>query len=247
MTKTIIEEIKTQRMLQLIIVIAAVLLALNIFLLLPYLFGVNTPIQNQFPEYKNYVSSTHLRLNEMFDEMKAGFEGEILLDLNIPEATYDYYLYSSMLEDMAFFEEKELEIFNKTMAASTEEDVKNGFIESIAMELVLENAYLLNYVCTEEDYWLYFDDHYEDELNEAKTARAKINADSFLVSEASETILAETQLKKEVVEADAKKTMREFVEIRKKAFDSALASGNKDRIFVESNKMVGLYQLLVGS
>lgn len=222
-----------------IIIAITLLLVANAFLLL-------SPTKKPLSLYKKLTNAKHLELVSVFNEIESNFPGKRLLDENTIESTYLYYLYSSMLEDAHWFKAKELETFNKTMKANSNEEGRNGLIEEVAIELVFQNALLLNGYSAEGELWKYYDERYEEEISNAVQMAKELNAENFLELYVNEELLKEAMLKKENIENAAKKIMSEYIELRKQAFESALLEENKVKAFVEANKIVGLYELCVG-
>ena len=222
-----------------IIIAIFFLLAVNALLLV-------TQVKQPFSVYKNYVRAKHEELSGVFSEMRAGFPGKTLLDDNTLESKYMYYLYSSMLEDTAWFEEKENAIYKKTMNATTSEEAREGFVEEAALETVFQNALLLNSYPAEGEFWKYYNDHYNEEVNDAKEKAKSLNAENFLSDSVTQELLKESRIKKESIEKKAKEIMSEYIELRKKAFNKALVGGKSIKAFVEANKIVGLNELTVG-
>ncbi len=223
-----------------IIIAIFFLLAVNVFMLA---FQVRQP----FSVYKSYVRAKHKELSGVFSEMRSGFPGKALLDENSIESKYMYYLYSSMLEDTAWFEKRENAVYNNTMNAATSREAKQGFVEEAALETVFQNALLLNSYPAEGKFWQYYDDHYSEEVNDAKEKTKTLSAENFLSDSVTQELLKESGIKKESIEKEAKKIMADYIELRKKAFNKALSKGKSIEAFVEANKIVGLHELTVGT
>ena len=223
----------------LFIVIAVASLALvNAFLLLQ-------PVKNPLSVYKSFVGDKHSELLELYAEIKAGMPEEP--DTNGIQENYLYLLYGSMVEDVEWFEERQKAIADRTVLAGSLEEARQGFTDIIALELVFQNALLLNGYPAEEGFWEYYEDYYEEEVGEAVDKKHSISASVVLAGYINEELLQQAGINRESVEDSAEEIMAAYIEKRVQEFDSALSSGNRLWAFVEANKVVGLYGLTLDS
>ncbi len=235
-----LEKLKKQPLLAAIIAVIIVFAAANAFLLLS---------QNKKPMhfYSTYVEEKHVELTGVFSDLKEGALSEELLDQNSTEAEFLYYLYDSMLEDTYWFEEKEKQIYEKTINAGTVEGAREGFAEHVSLELVFQNALILNAYPAETEFWQFFEEHYGEEIKEAQKIAGSLEAESFLKGFLTAELLKDSTIDKELIREPSGEIMGKYIEFRKNAFESALASGNKMKSFVEANKIVGLHELTIGA
>ena len=124
-------------------------------------------ISQPFSVYKDYVNANHLKLTALFGQIREDYPGQALLDENTLESAYMYYLLGSLVEDAGWFEERELENYSKTVNARTAEEARQGFIENVALEIVLQNAIILNAYPMEEEFWQYYEEYYNEEVSDA--------------------------------------------------------------------------------
>jgi len=234
MAKTLAGKLKENPVLLLIVIAIAVLALVNAFLVLQ-------PTKNPLSVYKSFVGDKHAELLDLYAEIKAGLPEEPNSD-SIPE-NYLYTLYLSMVEDVEWFEERQKEIAERTVLAGTLEEAKQGFTDIIALELVFQNALLLNGYPAEEEFWEYYEDYYDEEVGDAIDKKHSISASVILAGYLNEELLQQAGVKRESVEESAEEIMTAYIEKRVQEFDSALSSGDRLKTFVEANKIVGLYGL----
>jgi len=236
--KNLVGKAKENPLLVVVVLAIALLVLANAFLLL-------TPASSGSYAQKEFIQEKHTEISIVVQEMEDGFEENPLLEGGSLQAEYMARLYSSMLEDARYFRELENANYTKAMAATNTEEVEKAFIEEVAIELVFQNALMLNAYPAEAGYWQYFDEWKEDEIGSAKEVLPFIFASGFLDSEIGEEMLVEFGLNKESIEEKAEEVMKAYIALRKEKFAEALA---KDELtaFVEANKINGLYELSVG-
>ncbi len=237
--KNLFEKAKESPLLVVIALAIALLVLVNAFLLL-------NPAGSMSDVQKEFIEEKHAEFSAVIQEMEAGFEGNPLLEGDSLQAGYMNKLYSSMLEDARFFGELENANYSKAMNAANKEEIEQAFIEEVAIELVFQDALMLNAYPADAGYWQYFDEGKEEEIGAAQEVFPFIFASGFLDSGVSAEMLAEFGLNKGNIEEKAEAVMEEYIALRKEKFTEALA---KDELsaFVEANKINGLYELSVGS
>lgn len=239
----IIAKIRANPLLALIILAIICLLAANIALLLPQSgIAPKTP----FSAEKRLLESKHEELAGTFSQIEADFPGQALLDENSLEGDYTYILYQSMLEDVQFLKALELENYNAGMLAESDEAAKAAFAREAAIDFSFQSILILNTYPVADEYWGYFEDNYDEEISDATLKLPQIKPKGFISSEISAELLQEAGIKKESIEAEAGKIIAQYIELRKTAFEKALAGKDKLKAFVEANKVIGLYELCGG-
>jgi hypothetical protein len=214
---------------------------------LVFILQLNIVPNKPFSAEKRLLESKHAELADVFSQIEADFPGQALLDENTLEGDYTYTLYVSMLEDVQFFKALELENYNAGMLTDSDEAAKAAFAREAAIDFSFQNILILNTYPLADEYWGYFEDNYDEETGYAAQKLPQIKPEGFISSEISTEILAQAGIKKESIEAETGKIIPAYLELRKQAFEKALAENSKLKAFVEANKIIGLYELCGGT
>ncbi|MFH1234737.1 MAG: hypothetical protein V1493_03955 [Candidatus Diapherotrites archaeon] len=241
--KTLTAKIRENKLL-IFIAIAIFCLVAASAILLVQAFGIP---QKPFSAEKRLLESKHAELAGVFGQIEADFPGQALLDENSLEGDYTYYLYISLLGDVQFFKALELENYNAGMLAQSDEAAKAAFAREAAIDFSFQSALLLNTYPLADEYWDYFEDHYDEETGNAIQKLPQIKPEGFISSEISTELLAEAGIKKESIKAETAKIIAQYLELRKTAFEKALAEKDRLKAFMEANKIIGLYELCGGT
>ncbi|MEM0359742.1 MAG: hypothetical protein QXK06_00205 [Candidatus Diapherotrites archaeon] len=241
--KSFLARLKAEPLLALLVAVIVVLLIANVFFALSALGFFK---KTDFAE-KRLLEAKHSELTKNFAQIEADFPGKALLDKNTLESAFLYNLYQSLLEDVQFFKKLETENYSLGSMAETESQAKEAFAREAAIEFAFQTIVLLNTYPAAEQYWQYFEKHYEEEIGLAEEKLPQIKPEGFVSSEISSELIAQARIKKESIEKETTQIITAYLELRKKAFEKALNEKNNLRAFVEANKIIGLHELCGGT